>query len=372
MEPRRYTKESVGPDRQKGAAHDVLIEISEDGVELDLAGAVLDGEDCTGYGVYVHDCERVTIRNGMIKGFHYGVRAEHVRRLRIENCVLSDNHNPRHIGWLSDTVNPSEAGLGGGIYLREVHDSSVETCDLSNNFNGLDLVRSDRNSITGNDASYSGNVGIHLLGSSHNTIEGNRALHCIRYTDRFWSDTADSAGILLEEYAHHNRITGNVLRYSGDGFFIRANNRHSCNHNYIARNDASFAPNNAFEAVFSEHNTFEDNVADFSNYGFWLGYSRYTVVRDNRIRGSRIDGIAIEHGSHNVIESNEIDGSRYGIRLWWERRNTRGMNDPSEDYTIRGNTIRNSRECGVLCSATRDVRLEANIYENNRGDFRAE
>ena len=368
LEPRRYTADSTGSRERKSASRGFLIEICEDGLDLDLAGAVLDGEDRTGSGIYVHDCERVTIKNGIIKGFYHGVRAEHVRGLRIANCVVSDNHNPTHQDWLSDTVNPSEAGFGGGIYFRDVQDSSVEACDLSNNFDGLHLVRSDRNIIRGNDASYSSNIGIHLLQSSHNTIEGNRAVHCIRYTGRFWCDAADSAGILLEEYSHHNRIIDNTLRYSGDGFFIRANNRHSCNHNYIARNDASFSPNNAFEAVFSEHNTFENNVADFSNYGFWLGYSRHTVVRGNRIRRSRIDGIAVEHCSHNIIEENEIDGSRYGIRLWQESRKTSGMNDPSEDYTIRGNVIRNARECGVLYSDTRDVRVEANVYDSNKED----
>ena len=307
LEPRRYT-------RSEGET-DALIEVSRDGVEIDLAGAVLDGEDRTGFGVYLHDCRRVTIRNGIIKGFYYGIRAENVRELRIENCVVSDNHNP-DVGWLSDTDDPVEDGFGGGVYLCEVYDSLILGNDMNNNLNGIDLVRSDRNTIRENNASGNGNIGIHLLRSSHNSIESNRADHCIRYTDRFWCDTADSAGVLLEEYSSHNRIADNSMRYCGDGFFIRANNRHSCNHNYVARNDASFSPNNAFEAVFSEFNVFEDNIAAFSNYGFWLGYSRNSVVRGNRISTNRLDGVSIEHGSHNTIEDNDIEGNRTGIRLW--------------------------------------------------------
>ena len=49
------------------------------------------------------------------------------------------------------------------------------------------------------------------------------------------------------------RIIDNSMRYSGDGLFIRANNRHGSDHNHIARNDGSFSPNNAFEAGFSAH-----------------------------------------------------------------------------------------------------------------------
>ena len=370
LRPDRYTRELVASWEGEAAAQGCLIEVSSDGVELDLGGAVLDGEDFTGSGIYVHDCEGVIIRNGVIKGFYYGVRVENVRQLTIESCVVSDNHNPRDVGWLPDTIDPVEDSFGGGIYLREVSGGLIEGNHLGNNFNGIDLVRCEGNTVRNNDASHCGNVGIHLLKSSGNTVDRNRADHCIRYTGRFWCDTADSAGILLEEYSNRNRIVGNSMRYSGDGFFIRANNRHSSNDNYVARNDGSFSPNNAFEGVFSEHNLFEDNVGDFSNYGFWLGYSRDTVVRGNRVRSNRFDGIAIEHGSHNTIEGNEIAGNRHGIRLWGG--GTPGDADSSADYRIRGNRLSGSRESAVLYSDTDGVVLEDNTFEDNEEDVRKE
>ena len=218
---------------------------------------------------------------------------------------MSDNTNPTDAGWLPDTVAPVEEGFGGGIHLYKVRHSVIENNQLNNNFNGVSLVRSEHNVIGGNHASYCGNVGIYLLKSSHNEVLHNLAEHCIRYTDRFWCDTADSAGILLEDGSNHNRIVGNSLRYSGDGFFIRApHNREPSNHNFISGNDGSYSPNNAFEAVFSSENVFEDNVANYSNYGFWLGYSTKTTVKGNEIRACRFDGIAIEHGQDNRIEDN--------------------------------------------------------------------
>ncbi len=355
--PARYSRPL---DRADGSEGGSLIEVSDDGVVLDLAGAVLDGEDFTGLGFYVHDCESVTIENGVIKGFYYGIRAENVRRLTIRNCVVSDNHNPRDVGWLPDTGDPVEDGFGGGVYLRDVSDSLFENNELNDNFDGILLVGSDRNTLRNNNASYNSNVGIHLVRSSHNVLEENRADHCIRYTGDFWCDTADSAGMLLEEYSHHNRIVGNSLRYGGDGFFIRANNRHGCSHNYVAKNDASFSPNNAFEAGFSQHNLFEDNVADFSNYGFWLGYSRNTTVRRNSVRSNRFDGVAIEEGRHNLIEENDIEGNRYGIRLWGAISDD--DEGPSEVCAVRGNRITGSREAGVVFP-TGD-----NVFRANRKD----
>ena len=375
LAPGRYIKDSFQSQEYRGIvpspAEDCLIEVTEDGTTVDLNGSVLDGERSLRVGIFVHDCEGITIKQGMVKGFYYGIRAVNVSRLTIEDCVVSDNHNPRDVGWLPDTVEPLEEGFGGGIYLFQVSDSLIEGNHLNNNFNGVSLVRSQRNRIIGNNASYSGNIGIHLLGSSHNIIEENVADHCIRYTDRFWCDTADSAGILLEEYSDHNRVVDNSLRYNGDGFFIRANNRHGCNHNYVARNDASFSPNNAFEAVFSQHNIFDDNIADFSNYGFWLGYSIDTVVTGNRIRSNRLDGIAIECGYHNSIQGNRIEGNQAGIRLWCggSPKKEEEIRSPSTGYKISKNRITGSRECGVLVSEDHDVLLEDNIYQDNRHDF---
>ncbi len=364
LNPDRYTAANPVPHGRSSGDHlpsdSCLLEVSTDGVMVNLNGSVLDGENTINAGIYVHDCRDVTIKKGMVRAFYVGIRAVNVENLNIENCVVSDNHNPTDVEWLPDADDPKEEGFGAGIYLFRVFDSVIQGNLLNNNFNGLSLVRSKRNRIDGNNASYSGNLGIHLLGSSHNVVGDNQADHCIRYTGRFWCDTADSAGVLLEEDSHHNRITGNSLCYSGDGFFIRANNGHSCDHNYIARNDASFSPNNAFEAGFSQHNVFEENVASFSNYGFWLGFSSDTVVRHNRILANRLDGIAIDSGNQNNIQGNKIQGNRNGVRLWSGR-----PGELSQITSVVRNEINASRECAVLVGKGQLASVEDNMLNSN-------
>jgi len=364
LNPDRYTAANPVPHGRSSGDHlpsdSCLLEVSTDGVMVNLNRSVLDGENTINAGIYVHDCRDVTIKKGMVRAFYVGIRAVNVENLNIENCVVSDNHNPTDVEWLPDADDPKEEGFGAGIYLFRVFDSVIQGNLLNNNFNGLSLVRSKRNRIAGNNASYSGNLGIHLLGSSHNVVGDNQADHCIRYTGRFWCDTADSAGVLLEEDSHHNRITGISLRYSGDGFFIRANNGHSCDHNYIARNDASFSPNNAFEAGFSQHNVFEENVASFSNYGFWLGFSSDTVVRHNRILANRLDGIAIDSGNQNNIQGNKIQGNRNGVRLWSGR-----PGELSQITSVVRNEINASRECAVLVGKGQLASVEDNMLNSN-------
>ena len=364
LNPDRYTAANPVPHGRSSGDHlpsdSCLLEVSTDGVMVNLNGSVLDGENTVNAGIYVHDCRDVTIKKGMVRAFYVGIRAVNVEKLNIENCVVSDNHNLTDVEWLPDADDPKEEGFGAGIYLFRVFDSVIQGNLLNNNFNGLSLVRSKRNRIAGNNASYSGNLGIHLLGSSHNVVGDNQADHCIRYTGRFWCDTADSAGVLLEEDSHHNRITGISLRYSGDGFFIRANNGHSCDHNYIARNDASFSPNNTFEAGFSQHNVFEENVASFSNYGFWLGFSSDTVVRHNRILANRLDGIAIDSGNQNNIQGNKIQGNRNGVRLWSGR-----PGELSQITSVVRNEINASRECAVLVGKGQLASVEDNMLNSN-------
>ncbi|MCH7802018.1 MAG: hypothetical protein IIC24_10830, partial [Chloroflexi bacterium] len=62
---------TLTPDRHVRARNqdpaDPIIEIAADGVALDMAGAVLDGEDFSGVGILVRGRSDVTIRNGMIR-----------------------------------------------------------------------------------------------------------------------------------------------------------------------------------------------------------------------------------------------------------------------------------------------------------------
>ena len=373
--PDQYTKRTFNPSLYRGLqaapSQGTVIEVCTDGVTLDLSGVVLDGRETGGVGIWAHDCKNVSIINGVIIGFHYGIRAENVANLNIQGCVVSDNTNPLDAGWLSDTEAPVGEGFGGGIYLYNVSHSVIENNQVNNNFNGISLVRSEHNVIGGNHASYCGNVGIYLLASSRNEVLHNLAEHCIRYTDRFWCDTADSAGILLENGSDYNWIIGNSLRYSGDGFFIRGGNRLPSNHNFISGNDASYSPNNAFEAVFSAHNTFEDNIGNFSNYGFWLGYSTNTTVRGSEIRANRYDGIAIEHGRDNRIEDNRIEGNRNGIRLWSGPVPEGPASPPSppRNYAISGNRIKDSRDCGISATEDHELGLKENDFQRNHRDY---
>ena len=122
--------------------------------------------------------------------------------------------------------------------------------------------------------------------------------------------------------------------------------------------------------MFSSGNVFEGNIANYSNYGFWLGYSTDTTVRGNEIRANRFDGVAIEHGRDNRIEDNRIERNRNGIRLWSDGApEGKDSGNVARRYVISCNQIEDSRECGILVTDDHDVDMTDNGFQRNQRDF---
>src|SRR5262245_39493348 len=67
------------------------VSIGASHVVLDLNGATLLGTSFKNYGVTSLGRDHVTVRNGHIHGYYYGIRLEGGGGLRVENNDLSDN-----------------------------------------------------------------------------------------------------------------------------------------------------------------------------------------------------------------------------------------------------------------------------------------
>jgi len=86
-------------------------------------------------------------------------------------------------------------------------------------------------------------------------------------------------------------------------------------------------------------------------------------VRDNRIRGNRLDGIAVDSGNRNNIQCNNIAGNRNGVRLWSDRPGELG-----QITSVVRNDIKGSRECAVVVGKGQQISIEDNVLDNNSRD----
>lgn len=341
-----------------------VIVVAADGIVLDGNGLVLDGMQKAGFGIVLRGRTGVIIRNFVIRNFFYAIFAEDCSDLVIEDNDLSDNAGSD--GTFLDINQPLAATCGGGILFHRVSGSVVRRNVASRQDVGINLYFSHRNLVDDNDISHNTAWGIRLFASCENRLERNRAHH----VNRCAGTGCDAAGILLTSGSHRNAVIGNDLRYSGDGFFLGNQFSPPSDGNLIEGNDGSYSPNNAFEATFSAGNVFRNNIATHSNYGFWLGFSRETILEGNVIAYNRADGINWEHGQGGVIRDNLITrNGRHGIAFTLDPAN-RDFPDrvTSERHLVTGNTIRNNGRCGVYLLHTTDSTVTGNVFAGNHRD----
>jgi parallel beta-helix repeat protein len=352
----------------------VLI-ISTSDTRVDLAGVTIESGDSVparfvGTGIVVQGADRVSIHGGRVRGYRWGIRIEGGTGHRIKEMALSGSRSQAlrstplkydERDWLDIFSAESTLAYGGALALVETDRVSVTSVLGNGAQNGIALIRTRRALLTDNDLSGNTGWGISLWESSGNTIQGNRLHHNIRCTAPTWSRGCDSAALLLREKSDSNLVVENDLRYSGDGFFLsghRGRVRPS-NGNIVARNDATGSPHNAFEATFSTGNSFVDNRADSSGYGFWLGYSTATLVRGSTIIGSREAGIAIEHGADNELSRNLVLGGKRGIHLFAPHAD----DAPSRGSVVSRNTIGGAGQ-GIVLERTAGTTVVGNVLDD--------
>lgn len=219
-----------------------------------------------------------------VRGFYYGLAARNCSRLHIEGLDFSDNFvdplsRMAAPPWLdifvpADAFGKDRTNLGGGVFLESVDESTVSNVVARNNENGIDGYHVTRSRFLDCDVSNQTGWGLHLAyGSNDNLLQGNKADNCTR------ANLGDSSGLLLSCSSKRNRVIGNSFRYGGDGVYLAWTPSHQGPHpaccsnddNVLEDNDGSFAGANAFESDFSYGCVFRNNVANGSNFGFWLG-----------------------------------------------------------------------------------------------------
>ncbi len=344
------------------------------GTRVDLTGVTIESGDSvparfTGVGILSRNVDSVSVRGGRIRGFRYGIRLEGGRGHRVSGIDLSGSRSSRLVStpekfdeadWLDIFLPDTFESYGAGLYLKRTRGALVTGVVARGSQNGIGLFETREAWVADNDVSGNTGWGIHLWKSSRNTIVRNKADHNVRCESPAYRRGCDSAAILLRQESDSNLIADNDLTWSGDGLFLSGHRPQLSPSigNLVIRNDASHAWHNAFEATFSAWNTFLENRADSADYGFWLGYSRGSVVRGNVITGSRTAGIAIEHGGENEIAGNTIIGGAIGLRLFAPREN----DEASTDYRISDNTFAKVGQ-GIVLERTTRARLRGNLFD---------
>lgn len=355
---------------QDPEADGVIRLLGVDNVVIDGDSVTVDGSSFEGYFIYIEDCSNITIRNfELAGGYFYAVYAFNSSEITIENCTFSGNKRDDE-GWIVIFEGP-EGAHGGGVFMNQCSQSTIQGNTMQDQNDGVALYQSDHITLSENNLSWNTSYGIRMYHTHYCTIQFNDCSHI----NRPLTDPSDCAAILLLD-CYENTVSHNNFTYSGDGIFLNQYNTQEPANNYFAYNDCSFSPHNAIEAVFSDGNVFQHNTCNFSNYGFWLGYSYNTVVDSNEIRGNGgLDGdggggIAIDRGYNNQITGNTIQHNSHGVKLW-EGGLIAPYTNPSQDYLISGNHFYGNH-IALSFANTANLTCEVNTFDKNYTDIRTE
>jgi len=340
----------------------------------ELSGATARTSAFTGTGVQAAGVDDVTLRGLRVRGFEIGLLLQDARGWTIEDCDVSDNFHDPDFGW-------GEQGSRGGLVLRRVGGSTLRRVRANRNWDGCSLADSDDNSILACDFSHCSNTCLKLWHAARNLVQD---------CDLSWGlriapgevHARDSTCVLLESGSDGNRFVRNDATHGGDGIFIRVLNGWTSRGNLFDGNDASWANNNGFEA-WSPGNTYTGNVASHCSYGFWLGASDETVLRDNEAgwngdpQGFHNAPESFGHGgivfvngpsSHTLVEGNRLHHNAGGGLVLRGDEASAGAAWKAFHWVIQDNALQANR-WGIWMGHADFIELGPNSYaENAEGD----
>lgn len=305
-----------------------------------------------------------------------------------ENTVINGSGSQDVVFITADWVNITGFTITGsgsnsedaGIELNYVQNCNINNNNVTYNFQGIYINRSNENIISSNNASYNG-LGIYFNSSVENSVMNNIMI----------GNGIFISGDSIEHWNSHNidasnTVNGKPVYYwkdqtggtipGGAGQVILAN----CNNVIIENQELSngsvgielgFSSNNEIRGntissniiyglfiISSSGNTITSNTVTNNGMGILLGDSDENNLYGNYARENGISIIVMNSGG-NIIEANNLSSNQHGIWLL-----------SSNEQNIIGNSIFSNDGYGIwLLSSESNNISENNISNNDYGVY---
>lgn len=297
------------------------------GITVDLNGRSLRGIGL-GSGVRNDGYQGVTISNGLIEEFDYGVSLHNAAGNTITGVTARLNQE-------------------AGIWLENGSGNVVQQNSLAQNSYGIVLHGAQQTLLTGNLVTQTSNTTIWLAGASHNTLRHNTL-----------SASADTT-ILLTEGANHNLLEANSLTGGSDaGIAVEDANGNQLIANVIQlMGDSAIYLDNAHQTVV------RGNDLRFNAGGLEMSSATGSLIENNDASHSSGDGIEIGDGSlANVISWNTINfNGGKGLIVLAEAAPGSGLSG----NWLEGNTAAGNQGIGIAVAKAGHT-LIANLANGNQ------
>ncbi len=370
------------------------IAVERDSIVLDGNGYALRGNG-NSTGLFLKNCNHVTVRNMNLRGFTYGIRlfAEDFMGMKSKgntllNNSLSSNEYGAYISASSDNVlrnnrmsnNTYNFWIEGG-YVSETAAGYLNDIDTSNTVNDKQIVYwvNMKNRAAPFDAGFVGfvnctNVTAQGLSLSNNG-QGVLVVSTINVKVTKNTITECDSGIHIfnstDASIAENSLSGNINGIRG----------YSSSSNLITSNNVTSNKSGIYFTGTSTNNIiFRNNITSNAVEGLNLWGSASTSLTENLIAFNNETGINLFDSWKNNVTANTIaNNTGIGIKLWYganensfSKNNVTNNNigiliNDSFDNSIIENTIRENKEWGMRFESDQNNNI---IWQNSFVDNR--
>jgi parallel beta-helix repeat protein len=318
----------------------------------------------------------VEVRNCRLSNFHDGIYVEAGDHLVIRDSNSSNNY---------DDVDPTTKfgkflGMtdGSGIHLNNTTTSQVLNNVTTNQAIGIDVRYSNGISVRGNTASQNSAWGINILRTQSSDVSGNTTADNVRKCT--WGAGTigwgcDAGGIVVQDGSNGITVASNqVVGRNGNGVFIKAHALPCGSNNAIIGNTITGVYYNAVELGFCTGNRINNNQIRDGLDGVWLGFAHDTEIRGNTITNMRNHGVISSNSYGNTVTGNQIVSSNEAIYFSSDDYDRTAFNwlPPgdyrSHDNCLCGNTLQSNAIAVHLMDSTRN-QVTNNTYVGNARTF---
>jgi|GEM_PF-4293691 len=250
------------------------IEVNKSNIIIDLKGNKLSG-NYEGRGISISG-NNVSLKNGVVSNFDYGIVLENA-----ENCKISNNEV------FGNTYD--------GIYILNSKNNDISENLVYENgvigivTSGIFLDGSEFNNITKNTVNNNIYNGIELLNSKNNLISGNN----------------EDNGVFVWNSKNNSIIFNELYQNENNGILTRESKFNTIESNNIFENDDS-----GIYSWKSFENTISKNKISKNSEGIILWNSDLNVLFKNKLLNNVKSGISIEFGTkYNTIYDNLFNNS---------------------------------------------------------------
>jgi parallel beta-helix repeat protein len=351
--------------------------VSANNITIDLNGKTIDGKSL-GAGVLNNGFDSVTIKNGRLTDFDYGVMLNQGSKLNIVEGITAEKNQDAGIG-LGQQTWPEDPNLAPSVpvagFISAVDGNILRSNTLVLNNNGVWLMNGAKdNVVRGNLIASSSGEAVFIDRATKTLVEGNDI------------QVASKNAVLLEG-ATDNTVRDNSISTAGTGVLISATTTGTTGiestGTRVEGNLITDIAGPGLEINSSSDSELIDNVVTLSDsYAIEFYLANDNVVRGNEVSGNK-GGVSLRQSIGNLIEANDAsDSDSTGIVIASQSLNNIvranessdnvgggiyiGDETPSGQGTlVEGNTTNGNKGMGIQASKPSHIFKDNVAFDND-------